>query len=74
MKRVLILSDCRPGHFNQSLAVAEAMKQLDEVEVKYIEVKIKKFGIYGSFADGTNENESDIDLWIKTNKKETISK
>ena len=46
MKRVLILSDGRPGHFNQSLAVAEAMKKLDVVEVKYIEVKIKKFGKY----------------------------
>lgn len=46
MKRVLILSDGRPGHFNQSLAIAEAMKKLDEVEVKFIEVKIKKFGKY----------------------------
>ncbi|GIU00853.1 hypothetical protein TSL6_13590 [Sulfurovum sp. TSL6] len=46
MKKVLILSDGRPGHFNQSLAVAEAMKKLDVVEVKYIEVKIKKFGKY----------------------------
>lgn len=47
MKRVLILSDGRPGHFNQSLAVAEAMKKLDVVvDVKYIEVKVKKFGKY----------------------------
>ena len=44
MKKVLILSDGRPGHFNQSLAVAEAMKKLDAVEVKYIEVK--EFGKY----------------------------
>ncbi len=46
MTSVLILSDGRPGHFNQSLAVAEAMKQLGDIEVKYIEVKIKKFGKY----------------------------
>ena len=35
--------------------------------------KLKKFGktgIYGSFANGTNDKESDLDLWIKTNKKE----
>jgi len=46
MKRVLILSDGRPGHFNQSLAVAEAIKKLDAVEIKYIDVKLKKFGKY----------------------------
>ena len=46
MKRVLILSDGRAGHFNQSLAVAEAIKKLDEVEVKFIDVKVKKFGKY----------------------------
>jgi mitochondrial fission protein ELM1 len=46
MKKVLILSDGRPGHFNQSLAVAEAIKENDEVEVIYIEVKVKKFGKY----------------------------
>ena len=46
MKKVLILSDGRPGHFNQSLAVAEAIKEIDAVEVKYIEVKVKKFGKY----------------------------
>jgi len=46
MKKVLILSDGRPGHFNQTLAVAEAIKKIDAVEVKYIEVKVKKFGKY----------------------------
>lgn len=29
-----------------------------------------KIGIYGSFANGTNDNHSDLDLWIRTNKKE----
>ncbi|HEY9190988.1 MAG TPA: ELM1/GtrOC1 family putative glycosyltransferase [Sulfurovum sp.] len=46
MKKVLILSDGRPGHFNQSLAVAEAIKGMDEAEVKYIEIKVKKMGKY----------------------------
>lgn len=46
MKKLLIISDGRAGHFNQSLAVAEAIKKIDEVEVKYIEVKVKKFGKY----------------------------
>lgn len=46
MKKILILSDGRPGHFNQSLAVAEAIKGMDAAEVKYIEVKVKKFRKY----------------------------
>lgn len=46
MNKVLIISDGRAGHFNQSLAVAEAIKKIEDVEVKYIEVKIKKFGKY----------------------------
>ena len=46
MKNVLILSDGRPGHFNQSLAVADAIKSLDEVHVACIDVKVKKFGKY----------------------------
>jgi mitochondrial fission protein ELM1 len=46
MKKVLIVSDSRPGHFNQSLAVAEAIKKIEDVEVRYIEVKVKKLGKY----------------------------
>ena len=46
MKRVLILSDGRPGHFNQSLAVADAIRELEKVEVTYIDIKMKKLGKY----------------------------
>ncbi len=46
MKKVLILSDRRAGHFNQSLAVAEAIKSFTSVEEIYVEVKVKKLGKY----------------------------
>ncbi len=46
MKKVLILSDSRAGHFNQSLAVAEAIKSLGMIEEVYVEVKVKKLGKY----------------------------
>lgn len=46
MKRLLILSDGRAGHFNQSLAVADAIREIENVEVQYIEVKVKKLGKY----------------------------
>jgi predicted nucleotidyltransferase len=32
--------------------------------------KLGKIGIYGSFANGTNDKESDLDIWVKTDKKE----
>lgn len=35
--------------------------------------KLKKTGntgFYGSYANGTNDNNSDLDLWVKTEKKE----
>ena len=32
--------------------------------------KYGKIGIYGSFAQGTNDNQSDLDLWLQTDKKE----
>jgi len=32
--------------------------------------KLGKIGIYGSFAKGTNDNKSDLDIWIQTEKKE----
>ncbi|MGM5485050.1 MAG: nucleotidyltransferase domain-containing protein [Nanobdellota archaeon] len=31
--------------------------------------KLGKIGVYGSFANGTDDEYSDIDLWIKTDKK-----
>ncbi len=46
MKKVLILSDSRAGHFNQSLAVAEAIKSFGPVEEVYVEVKVKKLRKY----------------------------
>jgi len=46
MKKVLILSDTKAGHFNQSLAVAEAIKSLDSIEEIYVEVKVKKIWKY----------------------------
>ena len=46
MKQILVLSDGRAGHFNQSLAVAEAIKEIENVEVHYVEVKVKKLGKY----------------------------
>lgn len=46
MKKVLILSDRRAGHFNQSFAVAEAIKSFGLVEEVYVEVKVKKLGKY----------------------------
>ncbi|MFA6753475.1 MAG: ELM1/GtrOC1 family putative glycosyltransferase [Bacilli bacterium] len=38
MKKVVILSDGRPGHFNQTLGIAE---QLEEVEIDIINVRYK---------------------------------
>lgn len=32
--------------------------------------KTGRIGIYGSYANGTNDNESDLDIWIRTEKKE----
>jgi len=32
--------------------------------------KIGNLGLYGSFANGTNDSGSDLDVWIKTEKKE----
>jgi len=46
MKKVLILSDSRAGHFNQSLAVAEAIKHFGPLEEVYVEVKVKKLWKY----------------------------
>ncbi len=46
MKKVLILSDSRAGHFNQSLAVAEAIKRFGLIEEVYVEVKVKKLWKY----------------------------
>ena len=46
MKKILILSDSRAGHFNQSLAVAEAIKSFGPVEEVYVEVKVKKIRKY----------------------------
>lgn len=46
MKKILILSDGRPGHFNQSQAVVDAIKKLDEVELTYINIKIRRLGKY----------------------------
>lgn len=42
----MILSDGRPGHFNQSLAVADAIKNLDEVRMIYIDIKVKRLRKY----------------------------
>ncbi len=47
MKTIWVLSDGRPGHYNQSLAVAEAVKSLLPVsEAQYKEVKVSKVGKY----------------------------
>src|SRR3989338_792817 len=32
--------------------------------------KFGKIGIYGSFASGTNDKDSDLDIWIQTSRKE----
>lgn len=32
--------------------------------------KIGNIGFYGSFSEGTNDNQSDLDIWIQTDKKE----
>jgi len=42
MKRILVLSDGRPGHYNQSLAVADAVEEIESAEVRVMEVKVKK--------------------------------
>ena len=46
MKKLFVISDGRAGHYNQSLAVADALGTIDETEVRYIEVKVRKFGKY----------------------------
>ena len=47
MKEIWVLSDGRPGHYNQSLAVAKALETLfDESDVRYKEVEVKKAGKY----------------------------
>jgi len=42
MKKILILSDGKAGHYNQSLAVAEAIKQIETVKVILVEVSVQK--------------------------------
>ena len=32
--------------------------------------KLGRVGVYGSYAQGTDDPESDIDIWVKTDKKE----
>ena len=46
MKKVYVISDGRAGHYNQSLAVADALEKGGEVEVLYVEVKVRKFAKY----------------------------
>ncbi|MEM5812055.1 MAG: nucleotidyltransferase domain-containing protein [Candidatus Aenigmatarchaeota archaeon] len=35
---------------------------------KLKEIRAKGTGVYGSWANGTNHEDSDLDIWIKTNK------
>jgi len=42
VKKILLLSDGRPGHYNQTIAAAEAISHIDPTETTLIEVKIKK--------------------------------
>ena len=50
---------------------------LNEIDIKpVLKLKPKAVGLYGSWAQGTNNKESDIDLWIrfdKTIKQEKIA-
>ena len=41
MRTMWVLSDGRPGHYKQSMAVAEAIQLLESVEMKYVEVKVR---------------------------------
>lgn len=42
MKKILIISDGNPGHYNQSRAVADAIKEIFPAEDRIIEVKLRK--------------------------------
>jgi mitochondrial fission protein ELM1 len=46
MKQVVVLSDGRPGHYNQSLAVAEALKEIEPVEVTLCQIRVKRYAKY----------------------------
>jgi mitochondrial fission protein ELM1 len=46
MKQVVVLSDGRPGHYNQSLAVAEALKEIEPVEVILCQIRVKRYAKY----------------------------
>jgi len=46
MKNIWVLSDGKPGHYNQSLAVAEAYQTIESAAVHLITVKVGKVGKY----------------------------
>lgn len=46
MKNIWVLSDGKPGHYNQSLAVAEALQTIEPSVVHQISVKVGKVGKY----------------------------
>jgi len=46
MKQIWVLSDGKPGHYNQSLAVAKALESLMPATVHTVPVKVGKVGKY----------------------------
>lgn len=46
MKNIWVLSDGKPGHYNQSLAVAEALQALTPATVHTISLRVGKIGKY----------------------------
>jgi mitochondrial fission protein ELM1 len=46
MKKVLILSDKKVGHFNQTLAISNALNQIEHTQTTTVTIKIKKVAKY----------------------------
>ncbi len=58
---------------NEIIKQVKTLINFNDILNSYAYKKLRKFGkigIYGSFANGTNDLKSDLDIWIQTDKKE----
>lgn len=68
--------NCMMIHLNKDNLVVKHIKAIINLNdllnaTAYNDLKkLGEVGIYGSFANGTNDKESDLDMWIKTDIKE----
>lgn len=67
--RVIIKLDRDSSMIRQLKAVMNFNDLINSAAYKKLR-KLGRIGAYGSFASGANDKDSDLDLWIKTDKKE----